>query len=130
MFIASYVKFPLLYFTFVCYTDAVPQIHFQHVTNNLVYKLHGRPFNLTATVVSKFNLTSLYWSPPHLFDPPQNRAITVNHGNMTTTTFMLLKKAYPSDSGNYILTAVNKCTQNSSQVYVDVKSGRLIQIVS
>ena len=94
-------------------------------------KLHGRPFNLTATVVSKFNLTSLYWSPPYFFDPPPNRTVTVHHGNMTTTTFILLRNASQlGDSGFYTLTAANECTQNSSQVYVDVESGRLIQIVS
>ena len=107
----------------MCYPDAVPRIHFQHVTNNVVYKFTGRPFNLTATVVSKFNLTSLYWSPPKLVDPLPYRNITVHHGNVTTTTFMLLKNASLGDTGNYTLTAVNKCTQNSSKVYVDVKSG-------
>ena len=110
----------------MCYTDAVPQIHFQHVTNNFVYKFTGRPFNLTATVVSKFNLTLLYWSPPKLADPLPYRNITVHHGNVTITTFMLSKNASLGDTGNYTLTAANKCTQNSSKVYVVVKSGRLL----
>ena len=94
-----------------------------------MYKLIGRPFNLTATVVSKFNLRSLYWSPPEHVGPLPNKTILVRNGNMTTTTFMLLKNASLGDTGKYTLTAVNKCTQNSSQVHVNVNCGRLIQIV-
>ena len=90
-----------------------------------MYKFTGIPFNLTATVVSKFNLTSVYWSPPEHVGPLPNRTVTVHNGNMTTTTFMLLKDASLNDSGNYTLTAVNKCTQNSSQVHIDVNCGRL-----
>ena len=108
------------------YPDAVPQIHFQHVTNNSVHKFTGRSFNLTATVVSKFNLISLYWSPPEFVDSLPNNTNVSSHGNMTTTTFVLLKNASLSDSGNYTVTAVNKCTQSSSQVHVDVTSGKLI----
>ena len=102
--------------------DAVPHIHFQHDTSNSmrIYMFAGRPFNLTATVVSKSNLTLLYWSPPKLVGPLPNRTTVVSSGNITTATFMLLKNASLGDSGNYILTAVNKCGKNSSQVYVDV----------
>ena len=104
---------------------AIPQIYFQDVTNNFAYKLIGRPLNLTATVMSKFNLTSLYWSPPKHVGPLPNRTITVHNGYITTTTLMLLKDASLNDSGNYTLTAVNKCAQNSPQVHVDVNCGRL-----
>ena len=91
----------------------IPQIDFQYVTDNFV---RFWPFNLTATVVSNSNLTSLYWSPPESSDPVPNRTITVHHGNMTTTTLMLLEYGPP---GNYTLTAVNECGENSVQVDVE-----------
>ena len=94
------------------------------MTHNFVFKLTRRPFNLTATVVSNSNLTSLYWSPPESFDQP-SRTITVHHGNMTATTFMLLEDATLGDSGNYTLTAVNECGENSSQVKVEIITGNL-----
>ena len=97
-----------------------PEIEFQYVTNNFVYKLTGRPFNLTATVVSNLALIWLHWSPPEYFNPLPNKTITVRHGNITTTTLMLLKNATLGDSGNYTLTAVNECGLSSSQVEVDV----------
>ena len=100
-----------------------PQIDFQYVTNNLVYKLTRRPFNLTATVVSNLNLTSLHWSPPESFYHAPSRTITVHHGNMTTTTFMLLENATLGDSGIYTLTAVNECGENSVQVDVKFRAG-------
>ena len=84
---------------------------------------NGRPFNLTATIVSTLNLTSLCWSPPGL-DPLPNKTISVHNGSTITTTFMLLKNATLGDSGNYTLTAVNECGQNSSQIYVDVHIGK------
>ena len=105
---------------------AVPHIHFQDVTNNIVYKFTGRPFSLTATVVSDLNLTSLYWSPPEYVGPLPNKTATVRHGNITTTTFTSLKNASLNDSGNYTLTAVNECGQSSLQVYVDFLTGKLI----
>ena len=104
-------------------TGASPEIEFQYVTNNFVYKLTGRPFNLTATVVSSVNLTSLYWSPPKQSNPLPNKNITVRHGNITTTTLMLLKNATLDDGGKYTLTAVNECGRSSSQVEVEVLSG-------
>ena len=94
------------------------------MTNNFVYKLTGRPFNLTATVESSLNLTSLHWSPPEYFNPLPNKTITVHHGNITTTTLMLLEDATLGDSGNYTLTAVNECGRSSSQVEVDVLTGK------
>jgi len=106
----------------------VPQIYFQDVDQNFVWKLTGKPFNLTATVVSNLNLTSLYWSPPKLSGPLPNRTITLHDGNITTTTFMLLKNATLGDSGNYTLTAVNKCGQNSSQVGVKLLTSKIILI--
>ena len=78
-----------------------------------MYKFTGEPFNLTATVLSESNLTSLYWSRPNYYDPAPDTIITVHHVNITTTTFMLL-----TDGGIYTLTAVNKCGQSSSQVDV------------
>ena len=80
------------------------------------------PFNLTATIVSNLNLTSLHWSPPKSSVPKPSRTITVHHGNLTTTTYMLLEDATLSDSGNYTLTAVNECGQSSLQVNVEVRS--------
>jgi len=96
---------------------------FQYVTNNFVYKLTRRPFNLTAIVVSNLNLTSLHWSPPEQSGPVANRTITVRRGNITTTTLMLLKNATLGDSGNYTLTAVNECGQSSSRIDVEVLTG-------
>ena len=93
------------------------------MTNNFVYELTRRPFNLTATVVSNSNLTTLHWSPPESSDHPPSRTITVHHGNTTTTTFMLLGDATLGDSGNYTLTAVNECGENSSQIKVEVVTG-------
>ena len=110
----------------MCNLGSIPQIDFQYVTNNFVYKLTRRPFNLTATVVSNLNLSSLYWSPPEYSRPLPNKTITVHNGNVTTTTFMLLKNATLGDYGNYTLTAVNKCGQNSSEVLVDVLTGKII----
>ena len=110
------------------HAGTIPQIYFQHVTTqNFVYKLSKRPFNLTATVVSSSILTSLYWSPPGSVPLP-NRTIIVRHGNITTTTFMLLKNASLSDSGNYTVTAVNECGQNSSKIDVDVFTGKVVYI--
>ena len=106
----------------------IPQIDFQYVTHNFVYKLIGRPFNLTATVVSNLNLTSLYWSPPETSGPLSNKTITVHHGNMTTITFMLLENATLGDSGNYTLTAVNECGENSSQIKVEVITGKITKL--
>ena len=85
---------------------------------------NGRPFNLTATVVSTLNLTSLHWSPPGDLDPLPNKTISVHNGSTTTTTFMLLRNAVLGDSGNYTLTAVNEYGQNSSKIYVDVHIGK------
>ena len=95
------------------------------MTNHFVYKLTGKPFDLTATVVSYLNLTSLYWSPPYN-DPLPNRTITDRHGNVTTTTFMLLGNVSRGDSGNYTLTAVNECGKNSSTVDAQVLTGKPI----
>ena len=99
-----------------------PQIGFQH---DEVYKPTRRPFNLTATVVSILNLSSLHWSPPETSDPLSSRTITVRHGNVTTTTFMLLENATLGDSGNYTLTAVNECGENSVHVDVEVFNGKI-----
>ena len=96
------------------------------MTNNFVYKLTGRPFNLTANVDSNLNLTSLHWSPPEHADPVASRTITVRLGNITTTTLMLLENATLDDGGRYTLTAVNECGQKSSQVEVEVLSGKAI----
>ena len=104
-----------------------PQIYFQYVIHNFVYKSIGRSFNLTAIVVSTLNLTSLYWSPPESFDQP-SRTITVHHGSMTTTTFMLLEDATLGDSGNYTLTAVNEYGENSSQIKVEVITGKITKL--
>ena len=93
------------------------------MANNFVYKLTRRPFNLTATVVSNLNLTSSHWSPPEPSNPLPNKTITVHHGNITTTTLMLLENATLGDSGNYTLTAVNECGRSSSQVEVEVLTG-------
>ena len=90
------------------------------MTNNSVNKLTERPFNLTATVVSNLNLTSLHWSPPIYSNPLHNQTITVRDGNITTTTLMLLENATLGDSGNYTLTAVSECGRSSSQVEVEV----------
>ena len=108
----------------------IPQIDFQYVTHNFVYELTRRPFNLTATVVSNLNLTSLLWSPPETSGPLSSKTITVRHGNMTTTTFMLLENATLGDSGNYTLTAVNKCGENSPQVDVEVITGKIPRLQS
>ena len=104
----------------------MPQIHFENITDNSVYKSTGRPFNLTATIVSGLNLTSLYWSLPEDVGPMPNNTNTVHHGNITTTTFTSLKVATLGDSGNYTVTAANKCGQSSLQVYVQVVTGELI----
>lgn len=106
-------------FSFCIHTGTIPQIYFQYVVHNFVYKLAKRPFNLTAIVLSDSNLTSLYWSSPGS-SPLPNRTMTVHHGNMTTTTFTLLKDATMGDGGNYALTAVNECGHNSSMIHVDV----------
>ena len=95
------------------------------MTNNFVYKLTGRPLNLTATVVFSLNLTSLHWTPPEYFNPLPNKTITVRHGNITTTTLMLLENATLGGSGNYTLTAVNECGLSLSQVEVEVLTGQL-----
>ena len=110
---------------FMWNSGPVPHIHFQDVTNNIVYELTGRPFSLTATVVSYLNLTSLYWSPPEFVGPLPNKTTTVRRGNITTTTFTSLKDASVGDSGNYTLTAVNEYGQSSLQVYVDFLTGKL-----
>ena len=103
----------------------VPQIRFEDVSNNFVYKLTGRTFSLTATVMSGLNLTSLYWSPPEFVGPVPNNTKTNYDGNITTTTFTSLKNASLGDSGNYTLTAVNECGQKSMQVYVEVITSKL-----
>ena len=104
----------------------VPQIHFEDVTNNFVYKLSRSPFSLTAAIVSDLNLTSLHWSPSKLIGPIPNNTIAVHHGNITTTTCTSLKDASLGDSGNYTVTAVNECGQSSLQVDVEVLTGKLI----
>ena len=100
-----------------------PQIHFENVTNNFVYKLSRNPFTLAATVVSDLNLTSLYWSPPDIVGPIPNNTKIVHHGDVTITTFTSLKDASLNDSGNYTLTAVNGRGQSSSYIDVEVLTG-------
>ena len=97
------------------------------MTNRFVYKLTGSPFTLTATVVSDLNL-SLYWIPPESPDPVSSKTITVHHGNMINTTFMLLKNATLGDSGNYTIAAVNECGASSSQVDVEVTTGKMTKL--
>ena len=70
--------------------------------------------------MSHLKLTAFYWSPPELVGSLPNNTITIRNGNMITTTFMLLKNASLADSGNYTLTAVNECGQNSLKVDVEV----------
>lgn len=101
-------------------------MYFPHFTNNFVFVFAGKPFNLTATVVSKYNLTSLDWSPPEHFGPLPNRTITVHHGNIIHMTLMLLKDTTRGDSGYYTLTAANKCGEKSLQVEVQVLTGKLM----
>ena len=105
-----------------------PQINFQYVTHNFVYKSIGRSFNLTATVVSNSNLKYLYWLLPENAYSVSSKTITVHHGNMTTTTFMLLENATLGDSGDYTLTAVNECGKNSSQIKVEVITGKITKL--
>ena len=121
-----------LCFLFLCvYIGSTPQIQFPIGNNNtFVYKKTSAPFNLTATVVSALNLTSLYWSPPEYSDPLPNRTIIVHHDNITTITFMLLRHASLGDSGNYTLTAVNECGRSSSQVRVEVLTGKTMEYSS
>jgi len=107
----------------------VPQIYFQYVYQNFVWKLTGKPFNLTATVVSNLNLTSLYWSPPKLSGPLSNRTVTFRDGNITTTTFMLSEITTKGKSGNYTLTTINKCGQNSSQVKIQILTSKIIDYI-
>ena len=112
------------------YIGSAPQIKYPIGNNSFfAYKLTSVPFNLTATVVSALNLTSLYWSPPEYSDPLPNRTIIVHHGNVTTITFMLLRHASLGDSGNYTLTAVNECGQSSSQVDAEFFTGKIMYIV-
>ena len=103
-------------------SDAVPQIHllYDQYNNYSVNKLDREPFNLTVDIASFSPLTSLYWSPPEYSGSLPYRTIAFHHGNITTTTFMLLKNASVNDSGFYTLTAVNKCGQSSSEVFVNV----------
>ena len=106
-------------------TGAIPQISFEY---HFMWIKSGYPFNLTATVVSHLNLTSLTWSTSDFHHRP-NRTLAVRHGNITTATFMLMKNASSGDSTNYILTAVNKCGQNSSQVEIEAFSGNWIIVL-
>ena len=96
----------------ICNTGEKPKITFQDVTGNSVYKLIGKPFNLTATVVSLTNLELLYWSHQPSMHP---RNITVNDGNTTTTTIMISGVHFVN---NHTLHASNKCGQSSSQIKV------------
>ena len=110
------------------YPGTVPQIQFEGVSNNFVYKLTTSPISLTATVVSDLNLTAVHWSPPEYVSPLPNITTTVRQGSITTATFTSLKNASLGDSGSYTLTAVNECGQSSLQVDVDVLTGKLIDI--
>ena len=85
-----------------------------------MYKLSRSPFNLTATVLSDLNLTSLYWSPPEGVGPIPNNIKIVRHGDITITTFTSLKDASLSDTGNYTLTAANGLGQSSSHTDMEV----------
>ena len=115
--IASQLAMYLAIFLHVPNLDADPQISFKDIYLN---KVNGKPFNLTADVTSSVPLTSLFWLPPEYSAPLPNRTITFNHGNITTATFMLLKNASVNDTGWYTLTAVNKCGQKLSAVFVEV----------
>ena len=79
---------------------------------------------MTAIVVSNLSLTSLHWSPPEQCGP--SKTITVRHGNITTTTLMVLENATLDNGGNYTLIAVNECGRSSSQVKVEVLTGKLM----
>ena len=99
------------------------------MTNNFVYKLTEKPFNLTATVVSNLTLICLHWLPPEYSDPLLSKIITVRHGNIATTTLMLLENVtLLGDSGYYILTAVNECGCNLSRVDIEVFSGENMHV--
>ena len=118
--IASWPAMCIAILLYVQNLDAVPQISIQYNQYGIVKKLNGEPFNLTAEVASNVPLTSLFWSPPEYSTHLPYRTITFNHGNITTTTFILLKNASMNNEGWYTLTAVNKCGQTSSQVIVEV----------
>jgi len=79
-----------------------------------------------ATVISNVNLASLQWLPPESSGPLPNSTAKKHDGNVTNTTFILLKDATSGDSGKYNLSAVNKCGHNSSQVEVDVVTSKTI----
>ena len=99
--------------------DNTPRIGYHHHSTNLD-KLNGEPFNLTVDVASTLPLTSLHWSPPNYSAPLPNGTIIFSHDDITTVTFMLLKKALKNDSGYYTVTVANKCGQISSKFYVNV----------
>ena len=109
----------------MCNPGIVPQIKFQHVNDtdyggvvqHYVNHWPGTELDLTATIVSISNLTSLRWTLPEVF---YHDVTNSSDGNTTSTTLMLYNTT--NLAGVYSLSAGNKCGTNS--VKIEVYSGK------
>ena len=109
----------------MCNPGNIPQIKFHHVHDTdygsevqyFVNHWHGTELDLTATIVSISNLTSLGWTLPEEF---YHNVMNSSDGNTTNTTLMIYKTT--NLAGVYSLSAGNKCGTNS--VKLEVYSGK------
>ena len=122
----------------MCNLGNVPQIKFQHVNHTddgsevqyfVVSDWHGTELDLTATIVSISNLTSLNWSFPYEFNYEEfNHDVTIfSDGNTTNTTLMLYKTT--NLAGVYSLSAGNKCGKNSVKLEVSFRKTGYVHVV-
>ena len=106
----------------VGFSPTLKEINFDEI----MIQIEGESVNLTVEVITNLSLTAdPTWSK--LDDQLPSKATVINYtsGNQTYSTLGLPNLTSFIDTGNYTLTASNRCGTSSTFVYMDVKGKEL-----